>query len=138
VPQSFVEVDQRAYLSATIAVYELNESATNSDLYVCCYRAAAAFDNQRPSRRFDEDSSTLPNQRRALRCYCTREGNADKVAEWITANVPKDVQPHHREKFISTCSRSRESYACGSGDWELRRRSSKSVAEIAPARVLQT
>jgi hypothetical protein len=25
----------------------------------------------------------------------------DKVAEWITANVPKDVQPHHREKFIS-------------------------------------
>jgi hypothetical protein len=25
----------------------------------------------------------------------------DKADEWITANVPKDVEPQHREKFIS-------------------------------------
>ncbi|HWS69920.1 MAG TPA: Fic family protein [Steroidobacteraceae bacterium] len=103
VPQSFVEVDQRAYLGATIAVYELNEVAPLADLYVWCYqRSCQRFDTNVQVVGFDEIAALYRTQRRALVTLLVRAKEMpDKVAEWITANVPKDVQPHHREKFIS-------------------------------------
>jgi len=38
VPQSFVDVDQDAYLKATIAVYELNEVGPLAEVYAWSYR----------------------------------------------------------------------------------------------------
>jgi hypothetical protein len=103
VPQSFVEVDQRAYFSATIAVYELNEVAPLADLYVWCYqRSCKRFDTNVQVVGFDEIAALYRTQRRALVTSLVRATVApDKAEEWITANVPKDVEPQHREKFIS-------------------------------------
>jgi hypothetical protein len=51
---------------------------------------------------FDEIAVLYRTHRRALVKLLVRAKEMpDKVAERITANVPKDVQPHHREKFIS-------------------------------------
>jgi hypothetical protein len=103
VPQSFVEVDQRAYLSATIAVYELNEVAPLADLYVWSYqRSCQRFDINVQVVGFDEIAALYRTQRRALVMQLVRAKVAPvKAAEWITANVPKDVEPQHREKFIT-------------------------------------
>jgi len=103
VPQSFVEIDQRAYLSATIAVYELNQVEPLADLYVWCYqRSCQRFDTNVQVVGFDEVAALYRTQRRALVTELVRAKVVPgKVAQWITANVPKDVDPQHREKFIS-------------------------------------
>jgi DNA-binding transcriptional ArsR family regulator len=103
VPQSFVEVDQRVYLSATIAVYELNEVGPLTDVYIWCYqRSCRRFNINLQVVGFDEVAALYRTQRRALVTELVRaKVMPDKVAEWITANVPKDVEPQHREKFIS-------------------------------------
>jgi hypothetical protein len=103
VPQSFVEVDQRVYLSATIAVYELNEVEPLADVYVWCYqRSCQRFETNLQVVGFDEVAALYRTQRRALVTELVRaKVMPDKVAEWITARVPKDVEFHHREKFIS-------------------------------------
>jgi Fic family protein len=102
-PQSFVEVDQRAYLSATIAVYELNEVEPLADVYVWCYRRSCQhFDTNVQVVGFDEVAAHYRTQRRALVAQLVRaKVPPDDVAEWITANVPNDVEPQHSEKFIS-------------------------------------
>jgi Fic family protein len=103
VPQSFVEVDQRAYLSATIAVYELNAVEPLADVYVWCYRRSCQrFDTTVQVIGFDEVSALYRTQRRALvRELVRAKVLPGKVAEWITANVPNEVGPQHREKFVS-------------------------------------
>jgi Fic family protein len=103
VPQSFVEVDQRAYLSATIAIYELNQAEPLADVYVWCYqRSCQRFDANVQVVGFDEVAALYRTQRRALVTELVRAKVVpDKVAEWITANVPKDVEPKHRQKFFS-------------------------------------
>jgi DNA-binding transcriptional ArsR family regulator len=103
VPQSFVEVDQRAYLSATIAVYELNQVGPLADVYVWCYRRSGQrFDTTVQVVGFDEIAALYRTQRRALVTGLVRaKVPPGKVTEWIAANVPNDVAPQHREKFIS-------------------------------------
>jgi Fic family protein len=103
VPQSFVEVDQRAYLRATLAVYELNEVEPLADVYVWCYRRSCQrFDTTVQVVGFDEVAARYRTQRRALVTELVRARVLPhEVAEWITANVPNDVEPAHREKFIS-------------------------------------
>jgi hypothetical protein len=103
VPQSFVEVDQRAYLSATIAIYELNEVEPLADVYIWCYqRSCQRFDTNVQVVGFDEVAALYRTQRRAMVTKLVREKvPLHEVAEWITANVPNDVEPQHREKFIS-------------------------------------
>jgi len=103
VPQSFVEVDQRAYLSATIAIYELNEVEPLADVYVWCYRRSCQrFDTNVQVVGFDEVAALYRTQRRAMVMKLVRaKVLPHEVAEWITANVPNDVEPQHREKFIS-------------------------------------
>jgi Fic family protein len=103
VPQSFVEVDQRAYLSATIAVYELNEVEPLADVYVWCYRRSCQrFETTVQVVGFDEVAALYRTPRRALVTELVRaKVPPDEVAEWITANVPNGVQPQHREKFLS-------------------------------------
>ena len=103
VPQSFVEVDQHAYLSATIAVYELNEVEPLADVYVWCYRRSCRrFDTNVQVVGFDEVAALYRTQRRALVTKLVRaKVPPDEVAEWITANVPNDIEPQHREKFVS-------------------------------------
>ena len=101
--QSFVEVNQLAYLSATIAVYELNEVEPLADVYVWCYRRSCQrFDTTVHVVGFDEVAALYRTQRRALVTDLVRaKVPPDKVAEWVTANVPSDVEPQHREKFVS-------------------------------------
>jgi Fic family protein len=103
VPQSFVEVDQRAYLSATIAIYELNEVEPLADVYIWCYRRSCQrFDTNVQVVGFDEVAALYRTQRRAMVTKLVREKvPPHEVAEWITANVLNDVEPQHREKFIS-------------------------------------
>jgi hypothetical protein len=103
VPQSFVDVDQRAYLSATIVVYELNEVEPLSDLYFWCYRRSCQrFDTTVQVVGFDEVAALYRTQRRALVSDMVRAMvSPAEVAEWVTAKVPDDVEPNHREKFIS-------------------------------------
>jgi hypothetical protein len=103
VPQSFVEVDQRAYLSATIAVYELNAVEPLADVYVWCYRRSCQrFDTTVQVVGFDEVSALYRTQRRALVRELVRAKELPgKVAEWVTANVPNEVEPQYREKFVS-------------------------------------
>jgi len=103
VPQSFVEVDQRAYLSATIAVYELNEVEPLADVYVWCYRRSCQrFDINVEVVGFDEVAALYRTQRRALVAKLVRaKVPPDEVAEWIRANVPNDIEPQHGEKFVS-------------------------------------
>jgi Fic family protein len=103
VPQSFVDADQRAYLSATIAVYELNQVGPLADVYIWCYqRSCQRFDTNVQVVGFDEVAAFYRTQRRGLVTELVRtKVMPDKVAEWITANVPKDVEPQYRGKFIS-------------------------------------
>lgn len=104
VPQSFVEVDPDAYLKATTVVYELNEVGPLADVYLWSYRRSCQrYDTTAQVVGFDEIAAIYRPQRRALVTNLVRHKvPPDKVAEWVTNNVPAAiVEPHHREKFIS-------------------------------------
>lgn len=103
VPQSFVDVDQDAYLKATIAVYELNEVGPLADVYAWSYRRTCQrFDTTVQVVGFDEIAALYRASRRALVTDLVRaKVPQDKVAEWIAAHVPGNVAAQHREKFIS-------------------------------------
>ena len=103
VPQSFVDANQDAYLKATIAVYELNEVGPLADVYAWSYRRSCQrFDTTALAVGFDEIAALYRTQRRAMVTDLVRSKILpDKVAEWVTENVPVSVQPQHREKFIS-------------------------------------
>lgn len=104
VPQSFVEVDPDSYLKATIVVYELNEVGPLADVYLWSYRRSCQrYDTTAQVVGFDEIAAIYRPQRRALVTNLVRHKvPPDKVAEWVTNNVPVAiVEPHHREKFIS-------------------------------------
>jgi Fic family protein len=103
VPQSFVDVDQDAYLKATIAVYEFNEVGPLADIYAWSYRRSCQrFDTTVQVVGFDEIAALYRQSRRALVTDLVRaKVPRDKVAEWLPAHVPDNVEPQHREKFIS-------------------------------------
>jgi len=103
VPQSFVEVDPDAYLRATIVVYELNDVGPLADLYAWSYRRSCArYDTQASVIGFDEISALYRAPRRALVADLVRQrippANASR---WIAEHVPANVEPQHRDKFIS-------------------------------------
>jgi Fic family protein len=103
VPQSFVDVDQDAYLNATIAVYELNEVGPLADVYVWSYRRTCQrFETTAQVVGFDEIAALYRSARRALVTDLVRATVPDcEVGDWITTHVPANVEPQHREKFIS-------------------------------------
>jgi Fic family protein len=103
VPQSFVEVDPGAYLKATIVVYELNDVRPLADLYVWSYRRSCVrYDTQAKVAGFDEISALYRPSRRAMVADLVRQRiPLAKAAQWITEHVPSNVDPEHREKFIS-------------------------------------
>jgi Fic family protein len=103
VPQSFVEMDQDAYLKATIAVYEFNEVGPLADVYAWSYRRTCQrFEITAQVVGFDEIAALYRPSRRALVTDLVRaKVPQDKVAEWIAAHVPGNVEPQHREKFSS-------------------------------------
>jgi hypothetical protein len=103
VPQSFVEVDPDAYLKATVAVHELNEVGPLADLYAWSYRRSCQrYDTTAQVVGFDEISALYRRSRRALTAELVRaKVQPVEQASWITAHVPADVEPQHREKFVS-------------------------------------
>jgi hypothetical protein len=103
VPQSFVDVDPDAYLKATIVVYELNEVRPLADLYAWSYRRSCArYDTHVQVVGFDEISALYRPLRRAMVTDLVRaKVPPNKVAQWIAEHVPGNVEPQHREKFIS-------------------------------------
>jgi len=103
VPQSFVDTDRDAYLKATIAVYEFNEVGPLADVYVWSYqRTCQRFETTAQVVGFDEIAALYRPSRRALVTDLVRaKVPQDKVADWITAHVPRNVDPQHREKFIA-------------------------------------
>jgi Fic family protein len=103
VPQSFVDVEQDAYLKATIAVYELNEVGPLADVYSWSYRRTCQrFETTAQVVGFDEIAALYRPSRRALVADLVRaKVPQDKVAEWITTHVPGNVESQHREKFVS-------------------------------------
>jgi Fic family protein len=103
VPQSFVDTDQDAYLKATIALYELNEVGPLADVYTWSYlRTCQRFETTAQVVGFDEIAALYRSSRRALVTDLVRaKASQDRVAEWIAAHIPGNVEPQHREKFIS-------------------------------------
>ena len=103
VPQSFVEMDAASYLEATVAIYELNEVAPLTDVYFWSYqRSCQRYDTAAHAVGFDEIAALYRTQRRALVTDLVRaKVQQAKVAEWLTANIPADIEPQHREKFTS-------------------------------------
>jgi hypothetical protein len=103
VPQLFVDADQDAYLKATIAVYEFNEVGPLADVYTWSYRRSCQrYDTTVQVVGFDEIAALYRASRRALVTDLVRARVPhEKVAEWIIAHVPSNVEPQHREKFIS-------------------------------------
>lgn len=101
-PQSFVDVDQGAYLNATIAVYELNQVAPLADVYAWSYRRSCQrYDTTIQVAGFDEIAALYRTQRRAMVTDLVRNKvPPEEVAQWVVANVPPNVEPQHREKFI--------------------------------------
>jgi hypothetical protein len=102
VPQSFVDVDQGTYLNATIVVYELNQLAPLADVYTWSYRRSCErYDTTVQVVGFDEIAALYRTQRRAMVTDMVRNKVApDEAAEWVVANIPTEVEPQHREKFI--------------------------------------
>jgi Fic family protein len=102
-PQSFVEVDQDAYLKATIAVYEINEVGPLADLYAWSYRRSCQrYDTTVQVVGFDEIAALYRQSRRALVADLVRaKVPSGEVARWINAHVPASVEPQHLEKFVS-------------------------------------
>ena len=103
VPQSFVELDPDSYLKATIAVHEPNEVGPLADLYAWSYRRSCQrYDTAVQVVGFDEIAALYRQSRRALVSDLVRaKVPPDGVANWITAHVPANVEPRHREKFVS-------------------------------------
>jgi DNA-binding transcriptional ArsR family regulator len=103
VPQSFVDVDPESYLKATIAIYEFNEVGPLADLYAWSYRRSCQrYDTTIEVVGFDEISALYRQSRRALVADLVRAKIADSEAsDWIAAHVPGNVEPQHREKFLS-------------------------------------
>lgn len=103
VPQSFVEVDPDSYLKATIAVYELNEVGPLADLYAWSYRRSCQrYDTTAQVVGFREVAALYRQSRRALVADLVRAKVApDEVAHWIASHVPANVEPQHREEFVS-------------------------------------
>jgi len=103
VPQSFVEMDQEAYLKATIAIYELNEIGPLADVYAWSYRRTCErFATTAKVIGFDEIAALYRAPRRTLVADLVRSKvPQENVAEWIVARIPNGVEREHREKFIS-------------------------------------
>jgi Fic family protein len=103
VPQSFVDVDQDAYLKATIAVYELTEVGPLADVYMWSYRRSCQrYDTTAQVVGFDEIAALYRPLRRALVTDLVRaKVPQGKITEWISSHVPTDVEAQHRTKFIS-------------------------------------
>lgn len=103
VPQSFVEADQDSYLKATIALYELNEVGPLADLYAWSYqRSCQRYDTTAQVVGFDEIAALYRQSRRALVANLVRaKVPPDAATNWITTHVPANVEPEHREKFVS-------------------------------------
>ena len=103
VPQSFVEVDQDAYLKSTIAVYELNEVGPLADLNAWSYRRSCQrYDTTLQVVGFDEIAALYRQSRRALVADLVRaKVPPGEVAGWINAHVPPNIEPQHLEKFLS-------------------------------------
>jgi hypothetical protein len=65
-------------------------------------RSCQRYDATAHAVGFDEIAALYRTQRRALVTDLVRaKVQQGKVAEWITANIPPNVEPQHREKFIS-------------------------------------
>ena len=82
---------------------ELNEVEPLADVYSWSYqRSCQRYDTTAHAVGFDEIAALYRTQRRALVTDLVRaKVQQTKVAEWITANIPPNVEPQHREKFIS-------------------------------------
>lgn len=102
VPQSFVDMDQGAYLNATIIVYELNQLGPLADLYAWSYRRSCQrYDTTLQVVGFDEIAARYRTERRAMVTDLVRNKVLpERVADWVVANVPANIEPQHREKFI--------------------------------------
>lgn len=103
VPQSFVDLDQRQYLEATIVLYELREVGPLAEVYSWSYRRTCErYDTSVQATGFDEISVLYRLQRRALVADLVRHQiPPGEVANWIVANIPVAVEAAHHEKFLS-------------------------------------
>jgi len=103
VPQSFVDVDAESYLKATIALYEFNEVGPLADLYAWSYRRSCQrYDTTIEIVGFDEISALYRQSRRALVADLVRAKIPHSEASaWTAVHVPGNVEPQHREKFLS-------------------------------------
>jgi hypothetical protein len=88
---------------ATIAVHELNEVRPLADLYAWSYRRSCQrHDTTVQVAGFDEIAARYRQSRRALVAGLVRAKVPPReVTNWITTHVLANVEPEHREKFVS-------------------------------------
>ncbi len=102
VPLSFNDVEREDYITAVIAIYELQDVRPLVDLYVFSYlRTCAMYDATVKAVGFDEVRVRYRTQRRAvLREIIVRHLHGDPLKEFITSQAAERIAENDRKAFI--------------------------------------
>ncbi len=102
VPLSFGEVDKDDYLKATLAIYELNNTAPLMELYCFSYfRTCIQYDKSVESELWDTIRARYRTQRRTMLGYIIKKQIVGRVLqEYIQGQAEKLIPEHDREAFI--------------------------------------
>ncbi len=101
VPLSFNDIEKDDYISAIVAVYELQDIRPITDLYVFSYmRTCAAYDSTVKALGFDEVRVRCRQQRRAvIREIILRGMIGAKAKEYIKKEAEKVIPKEDQEAF---------------------------------------
>lgn len=102
VPLSFNDVEREDYVSAVIAIYELQNIRPLLDLYIFSYlRTCAMYDATVKSIGFDEVRVRYRKQRRYLiREIILNKLSGDALKDYISSETLKLIKGEEREEFL--------------------------------------
>ena len=102
VPLAFSDVEIKDYMSAMIAIYELQDVCPLIDLYVYSYmRTCAAYDSTVKALGFDEIRVRYRQQRREMiREIILQKITKAKVQTYIQQEAKRMIPEEHRKAFV--------------------------------------
>jgi Fic family protein len=121
VPLSFNDIEKDDYISAVIAIYELQDVRPIADLYAFSYmRTCAAYDSTMKALGFDEIRVRYRQERRmAIREIIEDELIGAKLKKYIHSkailNIPKQAQEKFIENLIEDLNQMDECRIAGLG-----------------------
>jgi Fic family protein len=103
VPLAFSDVEVKDYMSAMIAIYELQDIRPLADLYVYSYmRTCAAYDSTVKALGFDEVRVRYRQQRReVIREVILKRLVGTKMKKTISAEAEKHIPKPNQQTFIN-------------------------------------